>query len=178
MPASFEVLAQVQDPYLRRLLRGVPDSAVPSLGEFFHIALWRELAEEGKVQDSALLNEMRQGMSIVGPVARSGRWPPLNVPKIGVPISTIDARAWEIRAKIKGHILSRLLSTDNDALWNDTIGDVEEGSCTGPFSEDEVTHFLGTDRWIPTQVRGQTEEQGQRVRQCHGQLCQPGHCGH
>ena len=76
MPASFEVLAQVQDPYLRRLLRGVPDSAVPSLGEFFHIALWRELAEEGKVQDSALLSEMLQGMSIVGPVARSGRWPP------------------------------------------------------------------------------------------------------
>ena len=51
----------------------------------------------------------------------------------------------------RSYSLSRPLSTDNDVLWHDTIGDVEEGSCIGSFSEDEVTNFFGTDRWVPTQ---------------------------
>ena len=77
----------------------VPSSAAPCLGELFHFALWRELADAGKVKDPALINEMLQGLSIVGPVTRSGRWPFLIGPMIGVPLSAIDARAMSGRRR-------------------------------------------------------------------------------
>ena len=75
--SSLQELARVPDPFLRRLLRGAPDSVQPVVGKFFHVALWRELAKAGHCKDAHLVEELLKGMPIVGDVARSGRWPPL-----------------------------------------------------------------------------------------------------
>ena len=45
LSASDQELRALQDPWLRRLLRGVPDDQSVQLGSFFHVQLWRELAQ-------------------------------------------------------------------------------------------------------------------------------------
>ena len=151
-PESLSILDQVKDPYLRRLLRGVPDHVCPELGQFFHVALWRALAAKAEAKDQGLIDEMLRGMGIVGPIARSNRWPPMIAKKVPVPVDTLVARAWDIRAKIIKNVMGSKLSEGDQAIWDDTLLDVEGGSSVGPFfTEGEVTHFLGEDRWVPTQ---------------------------
>ena len=80
-PGSLAELDKVSDPFLRRLLRGVPDGVAPKLGQFFHVQLWREMAAAGNCKDQHLIEELLVGMNIVGDVAKSGRWPPLEIDK-------------------------------------------------------------------------------------------------
>ena len=65
---SLNQLDAVADPHHRRLLRGVPDGQTPVLGDFFHIALWKEMAQAGHCKDQDLIDQMLVGMNIVGPV--------------------------------------------------------------------------------------------------------------
>ena len=85
---------------MRRLLRGVPDDKLPGIGQFFHVALWRELAAAGHCEDQHLVDEILQGMPIVGEIARSGRWPALPLPEEGPSVEDLLARAWEMREKV------------------------------------------------------------------------------
>ena len=75
LPDTDRVLQSVSDPHLRRLLRGQEDSAPLQLGSCFHITLWNKLMKEAKSIDTDLVDQMLHGMSIVGSIARSRRWP-------------------------------------------------------------------------------------------------------
>ena len=152
MPASLLVLRAVNDAPLRRLLRGCKDHEVPELGNFFHVELWKAMAKAGNCLDQKLIDEMLTGMSIVGAVQRSGRWPDLPKERDCKEVSHLIDRAWEIREKIKRNILGVPLSGGAKSIWEATIEDRDEGSCMGPFwSDDEISELLGTQDWVPTQ---------------------------
>ena len=98
-PSSMQELDQISDAPLRRLLRGVQDDQTPVLGEFFHVALWRVMAQAGSCKDQHLIDEMLQGMNIVGEISRSFRCP-VRQKAEAVPIALLLDRAWDIRAQI------------------------------------------------------------------------------
>ena len=149
---SLAELDQVEDAPLRRLLRGVPDEKTPMVGEFFHIALWRAMAQSGGCKDQHLVNEMLNGMNIVGDISRSFRWPVLQKKDDAVPVALLLDRAWDIRSKIMKNAQGVPITEHSEEIWKSTIEDRDEGSCLGPFwSVDEVTGILGSDRWVPTQ---------------------------
>ena len=66
--------------------------------------LWRELAVAGNCKDQHLIDELLVGMNIVGDVAKSGRWPPLEKTKDAKPVQHLINRAWEMKQKINGHL--------------------------------------------------------------------------
>jgi hypothetical protein len=152
LPVSLVLLDQISDTPLRQLLRGVPDNTVPELGQFFHVALWRAMAAAGSCKDQHLVDEMLHGMTIVGDIARSFRWPALLKKDEALPVALLLDRAWDIRAKIMRNASGVPLTAHSKEIWDSTIEDRDEGSCLGPFwSVEEVSKSLGTDRWVPTQ---------------------------
>ena len=152
IPISEAELRLVPDALLRRLLRGVPDCQPVVLGKFFHIALWRALARAGGCKDQHLIEELLAGMTIVGEVGRSGRWPPMVVKEATPPVQTLLDRAWDIRDKILRNVGGSPLTSGSKDIWDSTIEDRDEGSCIGPFwSVDEVSQELNTEEWVPTQ---------------------------
>ena len=107
----------------------------------------------GNCKDQHLIEELLAGMNIVGDVARSGRWPPLDKDKGSKPVQHLIDRAWEVKKKINGHLRNTKVTEHSKQIWDATIEDRDEGSCRGPFfSEAEVTAALdGDSSWIPTQ---------------------------
>ena len=102
------------------------------------------------MQDLALIDQLLQGLPIVGQVAKSGRWPPMQLDPEAKPVKHLLDRAWEIKAKITRNIKGTKFSDGFRKIWEQTIEDCEEGSSIGPFwSEAEVTQKLGTDQWVP-----------------------------
>lgn len=81
--SSLNELAALPHPHVRRPLRSSPDGVQPVLGQFLHVALWRELANVGHYEDQRLIEEIVEGMPIVGEILRSGRWPALPVAEDG-----------------------------------------------------------------------------------------------
>ncbi|CAE7302354.1 unnamed protein product, partial [Symbiodinium sp. CCMP2456] len=72
LPTTDQELRAIQDPCLRRLLRGVPDHVDLQLGSCAHVKLYDELfAAVGSV-DPLLLQGIRDGFPIVGNIQRSG----------------------------------------------------------------------------------------------------------
>ena len=153
LPRSISELNSINDDALRRLLRGCSDKEVPQLGSCFHVALWRELALAGKCQDQGLIDQMLQGLPIVGDVLKSGRWPAMDGNrKDSKPVQYLLDRAWEVRKKVKGHLLKCKVTEFSKKIFEATMEDVQEGSCLGPFdSEEAVSLALGAQDWIPTQ---------------------------
>ena len=68
-------------------LKGKPD--IPDdrrdFGDFVHICLWEEIAKAAGVQDQGYIQEFWVGMPILGPIARSGRWPDASTARRGAP---------------------------------------------------------------------------------------------
>ena len=70
------------------------------VGAFTHWALYRFLANELGGHDVGYTEEFKRGLPVVGPVARSGRWPLLH--NGGVPETTpedLQRGAWAQRRK-------------------------------------------------------------------------------
>ena len=145
-------LCQIQDPYLRRLLRGVPDHSPPVLGKTCNVELYKIMLQAVASADQTLPSALLHGFPIVGPIEKSHRWPAFDKPQKVVQIAELQRRAWEIRRKIIKRVAALPVSQNLQKIWEATLEDVEEGSCMGPFQEeDEVTNFLGQNDWIPTQ---------------------------
>ena len=152
LPASDAILQKIPDAFLRRLLRGQPDGRPLQLGSCTHIALWAELLEAARCVDGALLQDLSQGFPIVGPIQRSMRWGQLPVPEDSLTLADLRSRAWEFSQKVIKNVMRCDLTEHTAKVWEATMDDVKEGSTLGPFfSRQEVSQFLGTDEWIPTQ---------------------------
>lgn len=95
LPATDRELRAVHDPYLRRLLRGVPDDQPLQVGSCTHVALWRHMLAAAKCVDQHLVNDMLQGFPIVGDIQRSQRWPMLGDLEDALPEQELCQRAWE-----------------------------------------------------------------------------------
>ena len=149
---SDQMLRQVQDGPLRRLLRGVPDQAPPVLGKTCNIELYRLMLQAVNSVDQTLPSALLNGFPIVGPIQKSNRWPPFDKPQKVVAIAELQRRAWEMRRKIISRVAALPVSENLKKIWEATLEDVDDGSCIGPFqTEDEVTAFLRQEDWIPTQ---------------------------
>ena len=109
-----------------------------------------------------------QGMPIVGKIGRSGRWPEIlanDRPHTEWSEHKLRERAWEIRMDVLTSIKRRPVVPELDEIMKATMEDVQEGSCVGPFgSVEEVTKFLGSSSWVPTQRFA--VNQANKVRGC------------
>ena len=149
---SDRLLVQIKDPLLRRLLRGVPDGEPPKMGTTCNVSLYKELSQAVQSQDHDLPTFLLEGFPIVGPIARSHRWPSYQKDQTIVSLQELKSKAWDIRRKIISRVQGVPVSENLIKIWEATIEDVSEGSSVGPFeTEQEVTNFLDQDDWIPTQ---------------------------
>ena len=137
LPETDRRLRAQPDPLLRRLLRGVPDDQPVALGHVCHVALYEALLSEVRSCDTELASLLFTGFPIVGPIARSGRWPPYEKDQKEVPIDAALSRAWAIRKKIIQRVRSVSCSDNLQKIWDATLEDVGEGSTVGPFYTQE-----------------------------------------
>ena len=152
LPVTDQWLRQVSDPHLRRLLRGQPDGQPLVLGQCTHVALWQEMLTAARCIDTQLPAALLHGFSIVGAIQRSHRWPALPVHDDGISVHELSDRAWEFFNKVVRNVKKCEVTENTEKIWAATMEDVEEGVTVGPmFSRDEVSAFLGTEQWIPTQ---------------------------
>ena len=151
LPDTDKILRQVQDPHLRRLLRGQDDASPLQLGSCFHIALWRKLMHEARSIDKSLVDQMLSGMSIVGDISRSHRWPEVQS-SCDLSLEALTNRAWEFSAKVHKNVMRSEVSQHTEKVWEATMEDVADRVTAGPFYDKaEVSKFVGCDHWIPTQ---------------------------
>ena len=152
LPSTSALLASVPDQPLRRLLRGVADDQPCQLGSCCHIALYYEMLEACNSVDAFMPDLLLQGFPIVGPIARSRRWPHYDKAVPVVPVQEALDRAWAMRSKIVNRVRSAPASENLTKIWEATLEDVSEGSTLGPFScPDQVSELLQCEDWIPTQ---------------------------
>lgn len=152
LPATEDILRQVPDPHLRRLLRGAPDGQALQLGKVTHIALWRDMLQAARCVDQQLCQDLLHGFPIVGHIQRSLRWSRMVASDELLPVDDLSRRAWEFSNEVLKNVNRCEITVNTAKIWDATMEDVQEGSATGPFfSVKEVSRFLGTDCWIPTQ---------------------------
>ena len=81
---------------------------------------------------------------IVGPILRSGRWPPYEKKQSPVAVALMQSRAWEIRKKIMARVQAVPITEDFKKIWDVTVEDAQEGSCIGPvFDQKDVSNLVG-----------------------------------
>ena len=145
-------IQSVPDTHLRRLLRGAPDGHPCQLGVTCHIALYAEMLQTCGSVDRVMPDLLLAGFPIVGPIARSRRWPDYVKPQQVLSIEHACSRAWGIRSKIIARVAGVPVSDNLQKIWDATLEDVQEGSSLGPFeSAEEISRLLGCEDWIPTQ---------------------------
>lgn len=134
LPATVRRIRAVEDAHLRGLLWS-SDSDAPELDKICRLALWEEMLAAAECPDGDLLPSLCRGMPIIGDVARSRRWAPL---QSGAALSEEDlrSRAWEVRRKIIARISSTAITQHSVKAWESTISDRDEGSSLGPFYEE------------------------------------------
>eukprot|EP00434_Breviolum_minutum_P043455 symbB.v1.2.038741.t1/scaffold6153.1/size20491/1 len=133
LPETEKVLSQVEDRHLRRLLRGQDDHCPLQLGSCFHIALWKELMAKANSIDTDLVDQMLQGMSIVGDIARSRRWPTTQGTE-DLSLDNLRSRAWEFSAKVNRNVARSEVTQHTEKVWEATMEDVAEKLRSGLFT--------------------------------------------
>ena len=152
LEATDQILRRIPDAPLRHLLRGVPDHEPAQLGVTCHLVLYKLLLAAINSVDQDLPHCLLSGFPIVGPILRSGRWPPYEKAQSPVAVTLMQSRAWEIRKKIIAHVQAVPITENLKKIWDATVEDVHEGSCIGPvFDQKDVSFLVGRDDWIPTQ---------------------------
>ena len=162
LPQSDALLAAQPDPALRSLLRGGQDHEPLQLGRCCHVALYYEMLQACNSVDAFLPDLLLQGFPIVGPIARSSRWPAYEKSQPQLPVQYAIDRAWGIRSKIIARVRGVPISENLTKIWEATLEDVAEGSTLGPFATpEEVTSLLGNDGLDTySALRGRPKEQG------------------
>ena len=101
--------------------------------------------------DTDLVDQMLHGMSIVGDIARSKRWPTTQGTE-DLSLEVLRSRAWEFSDKVNRNVARSEVTQHTEKVWEATMEDVAEKVSVGPFySHQEVSDFVGCSGWIPTQ---------------------------
>lgn len=89
--------------------------------------------------DVNLADDTLAGFPIVGPIARSHRWPAYGKEQKTVSVEHVCSRAWALRGTIVRRVQGVPIADNLRKIWDATIEDRDEGSCLGPFfSFDQV----------------------------------------
>ena len=150
---TVKVLNAIKDKHVRRLLCGNRSSlkGVEPFGTFLHWALWQEMAQACGSVDAKYLDELLEGLPIVGLIARSGRWPDhMHEPRMTM--NEYHRKAWATRKKIEKKIKCKGVTKNSKKIWDNTIEDRDAGYCLGPFYEpEEVDEVVKDTEWVPTE---------------------------
>ena len=148
-----EVINAIPDPHVRRLLSGNRPKLKGDepFGTFLHWALWKEMAQACRSVDAKYLDELLEGLPIVGLIARSGRWP-ADEHQPRMTLREYHKKAWATRSKILKKVQKKGVNQNSKKIWDNTIEDRDAGFCLGPFYEtEEVDKVVNDVEWVPTE---------------------------
>ena len=154
---SLDEIFSMKDASIRRLFlkNKCKGKHEYDFGEFVHLALYRALAKETNATDAKYVEEFAAGLPIIGQVRRSGRWAQLPPAEPELSEDALYMRAWEIQERIAKRAARPSEKNICVDLWKDMIQDRDLGHCVGPFRRRrDVTEFVGTSHWIPTERFG------------------------
>jgi len=96
---SLDILERLPTSNRKVLRRG------RQLGEYFHVALFREMLDSIGYPDAKYIDEIIEGLWVTGPVAPSHVWDPEPDPnkrQAKNSVAYVLAQAWDYRAKVEG----------------------------------------------------------------------------
>ena len=147
---SLAIINDLQDEPLRNHhLKG--DATKTKLGEFTHVALWKEMCETVQHTDTSFIEGLVSGFPVVGRVQRSHIWPP--VPEYVPPTYTLkdfEHRAWDVQRRVARKVRASAGGAHSVTLWQDMLQDRDLGNAQGPFYEDsDVAAAVGSTALFP-----------------------------
>ena len=76
--------------------------------------------------DRKYVGEMLMGLPIVGPIARSGRWP-ADPHEPACSLNEFADRACDVRKKIERRLRTRGVGEHSKQMWDNSLQDVKDG---------------------------------------------------
>ena len=115
-----------------------------------NILLWKELLVETEFPDLEIVDEVMDGIRLVGTASTSQAFP-RGVTAAQQSVKQLQSQAvWRRRTSVGKCNSSGDVEADHE-LWRQSLQEAEDGWLEGPFySEDEVSHRLGLSEWICT----------------------------
>ena len=115
-----------------------------------NLLIWKELLQQTGYPDLDIVNEVMEGIKLVGPATESKAFPAGMTPAQQT-VEQLQAQAvWRRKATI-GKCRSSGDDFADQELWSQSLAEADDGWLTGPFySESEVTSKVGTGDWICT----------------------------
>ena len=126
------------------------DPQVASVLKGKNLLVWKELLRQTDYPDLDIVDEVMEGIRLVGPAAESKAFPAGMTPAQQT-VEQLQAQAvWRRRATI-GKCRSSGDEVADQELWSQSMAEVDDDWLTGPFyNESEVTSKVGTSDWICT----------------------------
>ena len=114
------------------------------------ILLWKHLLEETGFPDLHIVDEVAEGLKLVGSATKSGAFPSGLYPAQQTVEQLSQQSIWRRKSTIGKCRASDDAAADEE-LWSQSLQEVEQGWLSGPYaSEKEVSDALQTDNWICT----------------------------
>ncbi|CAE7799781.1 unnamed protein product [Symbiodinium sp. CCMP2592] len=144
-----EALKQAMDPTVREIMGNKK------------LLLFKQMLKDAGVPDERLFEDMVQGFRLTGPLVPSGLFPPKYKPAV---ISVDELRRTSQWSKHLVEAACRKASQDPEiarAVWEESLGQVEKGWLSGPFTWDQMDQKYG-GTWVASKRFGVS--QGDKVR--------------
>ncbi|CAE7775427.1 unnamed protein product [Symbiodinium sp. CCMP2592] len=125
------------------------------------LLLFKQMLKDAGVPDERLFEDMVQGFRLTGPLEPSGLFPPKYKPAV---ISVDELRRTSQWSKHLVEAACRKASQDPEiarAVWEESLGQVEKGWLSGPFTWDQMDQKYG-GTWVASKRFGVS--QGDKVR--------------
>ena len=137
------------DPDEKKLHEGMP-KGVQMVLRGKRILLWKQLLEETGFPDLQIVDEVVEGLKLVGSATKSGAFPSGLYPAQQTVEQLSQQSIWRRKSTI-GKCRASDDADADDELWSQSLQEVEQGWLSGPYgSEKEVSEILETDNWICT----------------------------
>lgn len=147
---------QPQELELRRSMDPVVEKAVKGK----RLALFKEMLEFYKYPDPGVLEELTDGVSLVGEVPKTGMLPFKFTPAL-LTIDALRKQAEFRRAQIFGDCKGSGDSELDAEVWCEMLEERDKGWLLGPLGPGQHTDFK--EVWVASKAQGETNRRLQRV---------------
>ena len=124
------------------------------------LELLRYILQQADYPDIQVVDDVLNGMPLVGPMPGSGVFPRKVRAAQITPQQLRSSSRWT-RAAILGKVRSSNDASVDQAVWAETLLEIDKGWLTGPYNQDQVNLLLGND-WIASRRFG--IRQGDKIR--------------